>query len=41
LTEKGSVNQKAVLRHRKAIVDQLFAQPPLPALIDIREGHPS
>ena len=41
LTEKGSVNQKAVLRHRAAIVDQLFAQPPSPALIDIREGHPS
>jgi feruloyl-CoA synthase len=39
LTEKGSVNQKAVLRHRAAIVDQLFAQPPSSALIDIHEGH--
>ena len=37
LTEKGSVNQKAVLRHRAAIVDQLFAPPPSPALIDIQE----
>ena len=39
LTEKGSVNQKAVLRQRAAIVEQLFAPEPSPPLIDIREGQ--
>ena len=35
LTEKGSVNQKAVLRNRAAIVEQLFAARPGEHIIDL------
>jgi feruloyl-CoA synthase len=28
ITDKGSINQKAVLRHRAALVDDLYATPP-------------
>jgi feruloyl-CoA synthase len=35
LTDKGSVNQKAVLRHRAAVVQQLFADRPGPHVIHI------
>ena len=39
LTEKGSVNQKAVLRNRAAVVEQLFAERLDESLIEIREGR--
>jgi feruloyl-CoA synthase len=35
LTDKGSVNQQAVLRHRAAIVQQLFADRPAAHIIHI------
>jgi feruloyl-CoA synthase len=28
MTDKGSINQRAVLRQRAALVDELYAQPP-------------
>jgi feruloyl-CoA synthase len=39
LTEKGSVNQKAVLRNRAALVEQLFADPPHGWVIKIGQGR--
>jgi feruloyl-CoA synthase len=39
LTEKGSVNQKAVLRNRAAVVEELFAEPPDGLVIDIEQGR--
>jgi feruloyl-CoA synthase len=39
LTEKGSVNQKAVLRNRAAVVEQLFAERLDGSLIEIGEGR--
>src|SRR3954469_10910174 len=35
-TEKGSINQKAVLANRAALVDMLYAEPPLAGVIAIR-----
>ena len=37
LTEKGSVNQKAVLRNRAALVEQLFAERLDPSIIELGE----
>ena len=28
LTDKGSINQRAVLAHRAALIDELYADPP-------------
>ena len=39
VTDKGSVNQKAVLANRAAIVEQLYAAAPADCVIDIREGR--
>ena len=39
LTEKGSVNQNAVLRNRGAIVERLFAGGPDASIIEIRGGR--
>jgi feruloyl-CoA synthase len=33
VTDKGSINQRAVLAHRAALVDQLYADPPPPNVI--------
>jgi len=33
VTDKGSINQRAVLKHRAALVDRLYAELPDPALI--------
>jgi feruloyl-CoA synthase len=33
MTDKGSVNQRAVLAHRAALVEELYADPPLPRVI--------
>jgi feruloyl-CoA synthase len=35
ITDKGSINQRAVLRHRAALVEQLHADPPSPRIIAI------
>ena len=33
ITDKGSLNQKAVLKHRHALVDELYAKNPSPRVI--------
>lgn len=33
VTDKGSINQRAVLEHRAALVEALYADPPLPGVI--------
>src|SRR5579862_4646211 len=33
MTDKGSINQRAVLAHRAALVEELYADPPSPAVI--------
>jgi feruloyl-CoA synthase len=38
MTDKGSINQRAVLRHRAALVDRLYAEPLEPEVIVPREG---
>jgi feruloyl-CoA synthase len=38
VTDKGSINQRAVLRHRSALVDRLYAEPPEPEVIVSRHG---
>jgi feruloyl-CoA synthase len=38
MTDKGSINQRAVLTHRAALVDALYAEPPGEAVITIRRG---
>jgi len=37
-TDKGSINQRAVLKHRAALVDALYADVPSPHVIAIGEG---
>jgi len=32
-TDKGSLNQRAVLQHRAALVEELYAEPPSPRMI--------
>jgi feruloyl-CoA synthase len=34
-TDKGSLNQRMVLRHRAALVDELYADPPSPRVITL------
>jgi feruloyl-CoA synthase len=36
ITDKGSLNQKAVLAHRAAVVDRLYADEPSPLIINAR-----
>jgi len=33
MTDKGSINQRAVLAHRAAVVEALYADPPPPHII--------
>jgi feruloyl-CoA synthase len=33
LTDKGSINQRTVLAHRAALVDELYAEAPSPRII--------
>ena len=33
ITDKGSLNQKAILQHRSALVDELYAAPASPRVI--------
>jgi feruloyl-CoA synthase len=37
ITDKGSLNQKAVLAHRAALLDELYAHPPSPRVILARD----
>ena len=33
VTDKGSINQRAVLKNRAALVERLYAEPPEPDII--------
>jgi feruloyl-CoA synthase len=35
ITDKGSINQKAVLQHRRTLVDQLYGTPGPGLLVDV------
>jgi feruloyl-CoA synthase len=41
ITDKGSINQRAVLRHRAAVVDALYATPAPPWVIVVDDPSPS
>ena len=38
LTDKGSVNQRVVLRHRSTVVDRLYAREPDPSVLEANSG---
>ena len=38
ITDKGSINQRAVLTHRADLVEELYAKPYSPRVISIEEG---
>jgi feruloyl-CoA synthase len=38
ITDKGYVNQRAVLERRRALVERLYAEPPAPDVIVIDRG---
>ena len=40
ITDKGSLNQKAVLQHRRAIVEELYAPEPSPRVIAVASVSP-
>ena len=40
MTDKGSINQRAVLAHRAALVEELYADPPPPHVILARPAQP-
>jgi len=37
MTDKGSINQRAVLKHRAALVEELYAPAPSPRVIMVEE----
>jgi feruloyl-CoA synthase len=39
MTDKGSINQRAVLAHRAAMVEALYADPPPPHVIVAKEPN--
>jgi feruloyl-CoA synthase len=39
-TDKGSINQRNVLKRRAALVDELYAEPPSPRVITTTERKP-
>ena len=39
VTDKGSINQRAVLRHRAALVEELYALPSPASVIVAHEGE--
>jgi feruloyl-CoA synthase len=41
MTDKGSINQRAVLAHRAALVEELYADPPSPAVLVARAAVPA
>jgi feruloyl-CoA synthase len=40
ITDKGSLNQKAVIQHRSALVDEIYATTPSPRVIESRAALP-
>jgi feruloyl-CoA synthase len=38
ITDKGSINQRAVLSHRADLVEALYAKPPPPEIIALEEA---
>ena len=38
VTDKGSINQRAVLQHRAALVEELYAEPPSPRVLQAAGG---
>jgi feruloyl-CoA synthase len=38
ITDKGSINQRAVLQHRAALVEELYAEPPSPRVLQAAGG---
>jgi feruloyl-CoA synthase len=38
MTDKGSINQRAVLRNRAALVDEIFGTPPSARVIVVGES---
>jgi feruloyl-CoA synthase len=38
ITDKGSINQRAVLQHRAALVEELYAEPPSPRVLQATGG---
>ncbi len=36
ITDKGSLNQRAILEHRSALVDELYAENPPPRVLRLR-----
>jgi feruloyl-CoA synthase len=41
MTDKGSINQRAVLAHRATLVEELYAEPPPPHVILARPAQPA
>ena len=41
MTDKGSINQRAVLAHRAGLVEELYADPPPPHVIVARPPQPA
>jgi feruloyl-CoA synthase len=37
MTDKGSINQRAVLSHRAPLVDELYGATPSPRVLSIKE----
>ena len=38
MTDKGSINQRAVLKNRAALVDELYAKPLSSRVISVEDG---
>ena len=38
ITDKGSLNQRTVLKNRTKELDELYSEPPLPHVIDLGAG---
>jgi hypothetical protein len=38
MTDKGSINQRVVLKHRSALVEELYATPLSPRIVAIEES---
>ena len=40
VTDKGSINQRAVLEHRPALIDELYSPTPPPHVITLCQPEP-
>jgi feruloyl-CoA synthase len=38
VTDKGSINQRMVLKHRAALVDEMYGVAPTPRVIALEQG---